>query len=158
MKYDKIRVAEPPIRLADQTSPGAKLLRELFKLLQKHYRTIDFDELRQYLPYPESPPKLPSLPVEETEPARLLPDAYQALGVKPLDRPSRQSTSTPSATRTLVASTTVTKVLLGCWVGSGMRSTSMGRPRIAFKTIKAPFFEETRLPSLQDGLSTPMID
>lgn len=66
------------------------------------------------------------------------------------------STSTPSATRTLVASTTVTKVLLGSCVGSGMRSMSMGRPRIAFRTIKAPFFEETRLPSLQDGLSTPM--
>ena len=63
MKYYTILAGTPPIELEDQTSPGAKLLKELFSLLLSHYRRIKFDELRHFLADPKSPPR--SLPRQD---------------------------------------------------------------------------------------------
>ena len=80
-KYAAIRMGEPPIELDDQTSPAANLLRELFMLLQRHYRKTKFDELRLFLPCPKAPPKSPPPRVERAKRAPAFPTPYQILGV-----------------------------------------------------------------------------
>lgn len=69
VKYTQIRSGEPPIQLWDSNSPAAKLLRELFLLLKRHYKTIKFDDLRQYLADPTSPPKNLSQPIDDSDQA-----------------------------------------------------------------------------------------
>ena len=60
VKHCTILTGRPPVQLDDQTSPGARLLKELFLLLQNHYNMIKFEELRHFLADPKSPPR--SLP------------------------------------------------------------------------------------------------
>lgn len=57
IKHDIIQSGKPPVHLHDQRSPLALLLCNLFKLLKKHYRTVDEEELEAYkLPHFRRPP------------------------------------------------------------------------------------------------------
>lgn len=66
-KYAKIQQGRPPILLSDDTSPAAKLLTELFLMLQRHYQTVKFRDLQQYLADPTSPPKSLPQQIEDSD-------------------------------------------------------------------------------------------
>ena len=94
LKFYAILAAKPPIELENPASPSANLLTELFKLLQRHYQTMKFDELRPLLASPKSVPNWPSPQIEENEEEQEFAAAYETFGVERGERRNRRSTST----------------------------------------------------------------